>query len=481
MTKKSVFRSFPRTFWIANLMELFERWAWYGMFMVLALYLTLPTDQGALGFSQSQKGQMMGTVTFMLYLMPVFTGALADRLGYRKVLAVSYMVLATGYFLMSRFSSFWSVYMVFVLIAIGGALFKPVISATIARTTNERTSGLGFGIFYMIVNIGAFIGPLFASKLRGFDWDYVFYVSSLIIALNLLMLLLYREPPVTRKTEPFLSEVKTIILNVVKVVTDLRFTLFLIIIAGFWAMYLQLFYSLPVFIGQWMDTSLIYNWLNGFSSTLAQAAGTSGGRINPEMLTNMDAFFIVLFQVLVSRVVMRYKPLSTMMSGILIASLGIGLMFAFNNPFYLFVSILIFGLGEMTTSPKVSEYIGRIAPEGKEALYMGCSYIPLALGNLAAGFLSGDLYQLLSDKMSLLQREVEARGLSIPTVSENFTQTMYLDQAASAMHMNQQQLTQYLWDTYQPGNIWMVVSGIGVFTFAALFLYDRLLVRRKAL
>lgn len=458
-------------------MELFERWAWYGMFMVLALYLTLPADQGALGFSQAQKGQMMGTVTFMLYLLPIFTGALADRLGYRKVLAASYIILLSGYFLMSRFETYWSVYMVFVLIAIGGSMFKPVISATIARTTDARNSGLGFGIFYMIVNIGAFIGPIFASKMRAFDWDYVFYISSFIIGLNLVMLLFYREPAGERKTGSIGSEIKTVLSNVVKVLTDFKFTLFLLIIAGFWSMYLQLFYSLPVYIGQWMDTSLIYNWLADFSPNLAAAVGTSEGIVNPEMLTNMDAMFIVMFQVLVSGFVMRFKPLSTMMSGILIASLGIGLMFAFNNPFYLFVSILIFGLGEMTTSPKVSEYIGRIAPEGKVALYMGCSYIPLALGNLAAGFLSGDLYESMSDKLSLLQREVAARGLDIPAIGGGFTQTQYTEQAASMMGMNQQQLTQYLWETYQPGDIWMVFSGIGLITFAALFLYDRLIVR----
>ncbi|PKP23529.1 MAG: MFS transporter, partial [Bacteroidetes bacterium HGW-Bacteroidetes-22] len=340
-------------------------------------------------------------------------------------------------------------------------------------------SGLGFGIFYMIVNIGAFIGPVIASKLRVFNWNYVFYVSAVIIGLNLLMLLFYTEPPSSRKAESVLTEMKTIIKNVARVVTDIKFTVFLIIIAGFWSMYLQLFYSLPVYIGQWMDTSLIYNWLHGISPGFAGAVGTPEGIINPEMLTNMDAMFIVLFQVVVSGFVMRFKPLSTMMSGILIASLGIGLMFAFNNPFFLFFSILIFGLGEMTTSPKVTEYIGRIAPEGKVALYMGCSYIPLALGNLAAGFLSGDLYQIMSDKMTLLQREVASRGLDLPAIGEGFSQTQYTEAAASMMGMNKQQLTQYLWDTYQPGNIWIVFTGIGVFTFAALFLYDRLILRRK--
>ena len=82
-------------------MELFERWAWYGIFAVLALYLTHDKASGALGFSQTEKGIIMGTGTFLLYLLPVITGALADRYGYKKVLLISFIILMTGYLLLT--------------------------------------------------------------------------------------------------------------------------------------------------------------------------------------------------------------------------------------------------------------------------------------------------------------------------------------------------------------------------------------------
>ena len=84
-------------------MELFERWAWYGMWMLLALYLTGSTDSGALGFSQETKGIMMGTVGFSLYFLPVFTGAIADRFGYKKVLIISFIILAIAYFIIVNY------------------------------------------------------------------------------------------------------------------------------------------------------------------------------------------------------------------------------------------------------------------------------------------------------------------------------------------------------------------------------------------
>ena len=110
MTKRGqIFKRYPRAFWVANTMELFERWAWYGMFMLLALYLTKSTDTGALGFSQEQKGYLMGPVVAILYFMPLITGAIADRYGYKNVLIVAYLILSSGYFLMGIFKSYFAV------------------------------------------------------------------------------------------------------------------------------------------------------------------------------------------------------------------------------------------------------------------------------------------------------------------------------------------------------------------------------------
>ncbi|HPG73319.1 MAG TPA: MFS transporter, partial [Bacteroidales bacterium] len=157
MKFSQVIKSYPRTFWVSNSMELFERWAWYGMFMVLALYLTGSTETGALGFSQEQKGIMMGSVVAILYVLPLITGAIADKFGYKKVLAVAFAVLASGYIFMGYFNSFATVFFSFIWLAIGAGLFKPVISACIAKTTTPTNASVGFGIFYMMVNVGAFI------------------------------------------------------------------------------------------------------------------------------------------------------------------------------------------------------------------------------------------------------------------------------------------------------------------------------------
>nr|NQU90484.1 MFS transporter [Bacteroidota bacterium] len=151
----------------------------------------------------------------------------------------------------------------------------------------------------------------------------------------------------------------------------------------------------------------------------------------------------------------------------------LSLTFYTNNPFFLFLSILIFGLGEMASSPKITEYIGKIAPKEKVALYMGASFIPLAGGNFFAGILSGDVYGRMSDKITLLQWEVAARGLEIPHISDSFTQNDYILRASQLMGMTERQMTNFLWDTYHPNQIWLVFAAIGLGTVILLFLYDR--------
>ncbi len=188
-------RSLPATFWIANSMEIFERTAWYSFFTLSTLYITGPVSEGGLGFSSEQRGFLQGVVTFFLYLFPIVTGALADRFGYKRMLFLAYSLLTPAYWLLGQFRSFGGFFFAFLLVALGAAVFKPVVVSTVARVTNDRTAGLGFGIFYMMVNIGGFFGPFVSSLSRTrVGWGAIFVISTVAIAMNFLVLVLYREP-----------------------------------------------------------------------------------------------------------------------------------------------------------------------------------------------------------------------------------------------------------------------------------------------
>ncbi|MDF9830814.1 MFS transporter [Parabacteroides sp. PF5-6] len=469
----SIFNKFPRTFWVANTIELFERWAWYGFFMLFANYLTGSSDMGGLEFSQSQKGIIMGVGTGILYFLPVLTGAIADRYGYKKVLSLAFIIYASAFILFPLFSTFTAVFLIYLYLAVGAALFKPVISATIAKTTTDETSSIGFGIFYMMVNIGAFFGPMVTLLFKGTS-HLIFYVSAGIIMINFILLLFYKEPgrKEVEKESSLWQTFGTIFKNMVSIFADLKFLVFLLIVAGFWTMYHQLFFTLPVFIAQWVDTSVLYYFFDQYIPFISANYSPAPGELDAEFVTNFDAMYIILFQVIVSSIVMRLKPLKSMMSGFLVCSIGMSLTLVSQNVLFTIVAILIFALGEMAGSPKITEYIGRIAPADKKALYMGYSFIPVFIGNILAGIISGVVYQRMSDKVTITERFVSEKGLQI---QEGLSTSAYFDEVARQVSLTPRELTNLLWETYSPSDLWMVLFAIGMAAAVALYFYDRML------
>jgi proton-dependent oligopeptide transporter, POT family len=470
----NIFSRFPKTFWIANTFELLERWAWYGFFMLFANYLTGSSDIGGLEFTQTQKGYIMGVGTGILYFLPVFTGAIADKYGYKNVLFISFLIYTSAFITLPLFNTYTGVFAMYLYLAVGAALFKPVISATIAKTTDSSTSSIGFGIFYMMVNIGAFFGPMVTMLYKN-DYNLVFQISAGIIALNFILLLFYKEPGREKSKESLKKALNLVIKNIWMVLQDVRFLIFLLIVAGFWSMYYQLFFTLPVFITQWVDTAVIYDFFERYIPFIANEYGENG-QMESEFIINLDALFIIFFQILVSTIIMKKKPLSAMLSGFIIASIGMALTLLTQNVIFTLAAIFIFAIGEMAASPKITEYIGRIAPKDKKALYMGYSFLPVFLGSILAGFISGQVYQSLSDKHSLLMKELEIKSISMPP---GLTQNEYFQEAASKLNMTNHELTDYLWKTYNPSNVWLVILGIGLFSALCLWLYNKLIIKNR--
>ena len=474
-------KSFTKPFWLASAMELFERWAWYGLFAVLALYLTGSTDEGALGFSHIERGEIMAYVTAILYFLPIITGAISDKIGYKLSLIIAYVLLAVGYFFMGRVTSYSAVFLMFLVVALGAAMFKPVASAIVTKSTDKTNSSFGFGVFYMMVNIGGFFGPLFSAKLRdAYGWNIVFLMATSAILVNLIIVLFFfKEPNREPVTETLGETLKRSFKNIWEALSDMRLTFLLIIMVGFWLMFNQLFYTLPVFIEEWIDTRPFYEAFHKILPPIADFLKNKDGSINPEMIVNLDAFFIIILQMIISMIILKWKPINAMMTGIFIAIIGIALSFYTNNSLYTVLGILIFAIGEMTSNPKFSDYIAKISPKGKEALYMGTYFLPIAAANLLTKWITGDLYEKYSDKVEIIRRELSARNIQLPEITKEYTKNDFYHDAADKLQMSMDQMTNYMWDTYHPGNIWYVIAGIGFLTIVGLLVYNTVINRME--
>ncbi|BDD10916.1 MFS transporter [Fulvitalea axinellae] len=473
------FKKFPSTFWVANTMELFERWAWYGMFTSLSVYLISSADKGGLEWSSAQQSAVMGTVTAVLYFLPILTGALADRIGYKLVLTISYIVMGIGYYLMAVVTDYWPFIMAFSFLAVGAALFKPVVSATISKTTDESNASIGFGIFYMIVNIGGFIAPFVTIGVTSEEpggWMPMFLVSVGAILVNLvLVLLFFKEPEREEKPKESAGQViyKTLT-NIVRALADYRLTVLLLIFVVFWTLFNQMYLMLPKFIVQWFDTRPLYESLHSLSPGIANFLKAEDGGLRFQALTNINAGAIIFFQLVVSSFVMKFRAIRAMMGGILVCGIGLAAALVTNNPWFLVIGVFIFSLGEMACSPKFTEYIGSLASQDKKALYMGTSFLPHFAGNFIAGIIAGPVYQMISDKVTLVERFAALKGLN---VDSELSQSAYFNEVASQLNMDSFQLTSALWETYHPGNFAYVVLALALFTVVALFIYDKFLLQ----
>ena len=456
---------FPGYFWVANVLEIFERMGWYGFYAVSSLYLTGSVASGGLGMTSADRGVIQALVTFLLYLFPAFFGALADRYGYKKMFMASFMVMAPGYLLLQFAKDFWSFFAIYTFVAIGHGMFKPVVIATVAKASRAGNGSMAFGIFYMMVNIGGFLGPIAAGIVRGWGWHYVFYASAIWCAINLVWCgLFYREPQddtpdAERKTMRrvlrgmievvgnvrfFITVFGSLVImvlgskwipwpnwlfvgvgwivvnflldailravvsdwrtrpaftNPVSMVGEGRYLVFLLLMAGFWTSFNQLFITVPEYIRDYTDTTAIANTLDSFLGLFGGGI-TPGdpywfdqGKIKPEYLINLNALGIICLQVLISFLARNIRPLSTIISGIVVTILSFLVFLGGAEGWFVVLGILVFSVGEMLASPKAKEYAGLIAPPGKTGMYMGYFYWCNALGNLFGGILSGQTYQ----------------------------------------------------------------------------------------
>lgn len=531
---KNTVSSFNKNFWIASFMELMERWAWYGIYTLFGLYLVGSTDMGGLGFDHVQKGNIMGNIVGILYFLPLIFGVIADRIGYKVSLTISFLIMMIGYYFLGQVTTYWNVYLVFLLVAIGAAFFKPVASAIVARNTDETTGTMGFGIFYMMVNIGGFIGPTISSGLRTtYGWKIIFIQAAVVIAINLIVLLLfYKEPKIEKPKEPMGQAIMESITGIFKALKDIRLGILLLLMIGFWTMFNQLFNTLPNFIEDWVNSAALSNWLNEnvpFLGTLL----TQDGQVKPEWFTNIDSFMIICCQVFVSYFVIKMSHINAVIRGAVVATIGIGLTFYSGNVWFTIIGTMIFAIGEMMSSPTVSSFIALITPKGKEGLYQGTYFLPVAASYFVTSYISGDLYQSWSDKLSLLKREMTQRNMAMPEVITHeqfieqgakvlnvpiatfekqfnlkaesvdwiqvsiafkdyaatknidisqvhfpFSKNEYFTLAEQKLGMSHWEMTDMLWNTYQPNKIWMVIVGIGIFSIISLYIYNQVVVKK---
>ncbi len=400
---------FDRPFWVANISEIFERLSYYAVFAALARYL-----HEALQFPSDQAASLSGIFGGFVWIMAIFGGALADRIGFRRALSLAYFILSCSYFLVGSIAAPWLtpirnivplgllVGVVLFLPALGVALVKPSVVGTTARCSKENVRSIGYSIYYTLVNIGSFLGPFLAGWIHEhMRVENVFRLAALSVFLMFIGVLIFFKEP-RRTEEQQTTSLGQVGRNLLMVLGNGRFVLFLLIFSGYWIVFWQQYLILPIFIHDYVDPTA-----------------------NTELILIADPLVVITLTVAVNALTRRISSFGAITLGTLITAVGWVVLGVYPRVWTAVVALIIVALGEITQQPRYYEYISRLAPPGQQGTYMGFAFLPIGIGSLIGGKFGGMLVH----------------------------------------HFGEVQ--------HRPERIWWVLTGVGVATTVLLWAYDK--------
>jgi dipeptide/tripeptide permease len=397
---------FERPFWVANISEIFERISYYAVFAVLVRYLI-----ENLKFPTEQATTLGGIFGAAVWIMAIFGGALADRIGFRRALSLAYFILSGAYFLVGSIGNFRDAVpanmlpllagVILFLPALGVALVKPCVVGTTARASKPNVRSIGYSIYYTMVNIGSFFGPYLAGYVHEhMRVENVFRLAALSVFLMFIgVLIFFREP--RRATDQPVPSVGQVARNFATVLSNGRFVLFLVIFSGYWIVFWQQYLILPTYVHNYVDANA-----------------------NTEYILITDPLIVITLTIAINALTRKIASFRAVVLGSLITSIGWLAIPLWHSKWAAVIALAVVAIGEIIQSPRYYEYISRLAPAGQQGTYMGFAFLPIGIGSLVGGWFAGKL------------------------------------------------LTHF--GTTQPQMIWYVVTAVGILTTLLLFLYDRI-------
>ncbi len=412
-------RAFGQAYWMLNTIEMFERLAYFGIRAVVPLYIMQATEPGGLHLSALHKGWIYMWWAIFQSFLPIITGGIADRYGYKRVLFFAISANAVGYVMMANFHSYYGFFAGILVLATGTAFFKPALQASIAQNLTKANSSLGWGIFYWVVNVGAFAAPFISTIVLGkphslAGWQNLFYLCAAFTVVNLFLLLTFRDVPSgSDKTESPWAVLKRTVINIF----DPRLITWLLIMSCFWLMMYQLWDLHPNFITDWVDSSSVA--AHAPVEALREWGDRGIQQVPQQILLNLNAGLIILLMVPMSWLSRKMRTLSAMMVGMSVATLGV-LVAGWTMSGWIFLAgVVFFSLGEMWTGPKKNEYLGLIAPPGKVGLYLGYVNIPVGVGVGLGSYFGGWLYNNYGEKATLALMELSAHPALVARAAQS--------------------------------------------------------------
>lgn len=387
-TNRNAAGKHPRGLSTLFLTEMWERFSYYGMRALLVLYMTQ-----SLNFSDEKSVMIYGYYTSSVYFLPLFGGWIADKFfGAKRAVLVGGIIIACGHFSLAV-TSLPFFYLGLVLVAVGTGLLKPNISAMVGDLYEEDDGrrDAGFSIFYMGINLGAFIAPLVCGYLgQNINWHYGFAAAGIGMVLGLLQFVLSGDrlknvgaPKTKQKDDNRYLDTAAEKLTPDEIKRLIVIGILFFFSAIFWMAFEQAGSSLTLFADRLTRTNLFgYE----FPSTWFQS-------VQPIFLFLLAPVFAALW--------LRWgngQPTSPrkFAFGLIFVGLGfVGIVYASTltvagrvSPLWLIGLYLIHTFGELCLSPVGLSTVSKLAPARMVGLMMGVWFLSISLGSFLAGIVA---------------------------------------------------------------------------------------------
>jgi MFS family permease len=370
---KNIFGRFPKVYWVAQTFELMERAAYYSMMPIIVVHAV---------WNLKVDPSIALIITIFMYPfqygLPIFTGALAEKVGYKKQIVLAFSILTGAYFFLAF--AFDTVTMIIAVIAVGIGIgtYKPLISSTVAKCTPDKDRNLAYSIYYWIVNLAAFLIPLcfaiiMAVKIIVLETYYiVFLVGGVLVFVNVITAItVFEEVPRS-------GQVKTVgdAFNNIKIaMSDKKFVVMVFLIGGFWALYSTFLNALPIimfgfgFLPDWFSVMLL-------------------GVFNPGT--------IILLGIPLAKYIEKVESMRVVLTGIMIYLVGVAIIGYSLVWEIVIIGIIIASIGEFIVAPGYMAFVSKLAPQDKKSAYIGCNFISYMVGLLGGTLVFGTIADIVA-------------------------------------------------------------------------------------
>lgn len=379
----------PKGLYVLFATELWERFGFYTLGAMLALYLR-DTEHG-MGWREQDATSLFSYYLMFVYASPLIGGWLADKfIGYRMAITVGAFFFAAGYFLL-YLPSVSTLYMALALVVIGNGFFKPNVSAMVGSLYPEgsKLKDSAYNIFYMGINVGAFLGPVVAEFMRQrFGFRLAFTVAGFGMIVCLATFWGFRkfihsldrpQRGVSRKASNGVVPRSALAIDSVPNSTRvLALIVIFVIVIVFWMAFHQNQLTLTYFANDNTDWSA---WGN--------VSGIISNAINPFWIVALT-FPLLFFWRWMARKGKEPSTPAKIAIGMLLTAVSFYLM-AFAglaggdtgrvSPLWLISAYAIVSLGELMLSPMGLSLVSKVAPVHMRGLMMGGWFVATAIGN----------------------------------------------------------------------------------------------------